>query len=81
MDGEPSNPELLDWLAADFVDHGYDLKRLIATIMESRAYQSGPPPTAGSPPKSSPTPSAPSPATGTWSNGHYTREWRIAASL
>ena len=40
MDGEPSNPELLDWLAADFVDHGYDMKRLIATIMESRAYQS-----------------------------------------
>ena len=40
MDGEPWSPELLDWLASDFVDHGYDLKRLIATILESKAYQS-----------------------------------------
>jgi hypothetical protein len=39
MDGEPWNPQLLDWLAGDFVDHGYDLKRLIATIAESKAYQ------------------------------------------
>jgi hypothetical protein len=39
MDGEPWNPELLDWLAADFVEHGYDLKHLIATIMTSQAYQ------------------------------------------
>ena len=35
----PSNPELLEWLAADFVRHGYDLKHLMATIMESAAYQ------------------------------------------
>ena len=35
----PSNPELLDWLAADFVSHRYDLKHLMATIMESAAYQ------------------------------------------
>ncbi|MGH9661829.1 MAG: PSD1 and planctomycete cytochrome C domain-containing protein, partial [Bryobacteraceae bacterium] len=39
MDGEPWNPRLLDWLAADFVDSGYDLKALIARIMTSRAYQ------------------------------------------
>jgi hypothetical protein len=39
MDGEPSDPALLDWLAADFVEHGYDLKRLIGTIAKSRAYQ------------------------------------------
>jgi len=39
MDGEPWSPELLDWLAADFVEHNYDLKHLIATIMTSRAYQ------------------------------------------
>ena len=32
-------PSLLDWLASDFVDSGYDLKRLIATIVTSRAYQ------------------------------------------
>jgi hypothetical protein len=42
MDGEPWSPELLDWLSADFVEHGYDMKRLIATIIESRAYQMPP---------------------------------------
>jgi mono/diheme cytochrome c family protein len=39
MDGRPWSPELLDWMAADFVDHGYDVKRLIGTILTSRAYQ------------------------------------------
>jgi hypothetical protein len=39
MDGRPWSPELLDWLAADFVAHKYDLKRLIGTIVASRAYQ------------------------------------------
>jgi hypothetical protein len=39
MDGEPWNAELLDWIASDFVEHGYDLKHLIATIVSSRAYQ------------------------------------------
>jgi hypothetical protein len=39
MDGEPWNPQLRDWLASDFVEHGYDLKRLIANIAESKAYQ------------------------------------------
>jgi hypothetical protein len=34
-----SNPELLEWLAADFASHGYDLKHLMTTIMESAAYQ------------------------------------------
>jgi hypothetical protein len=33
------NPPLLDALARDFVAHGYDLKHLIRTIMESRLYQ------------------------------------------
>ena len=35
----PSHPELLDALAADFAEHGYDLRRLIRTIMQSRVYQ------------------------------------------
>ncbi len=35
----PSNGELLDWLAQDFVEHGYDLKHLMRTIMRSRVYQ------------------------------------------
>jgi hypothetical protein len=39
MDGKPWDPALLDWLAADFVDHGYDMKHLLLTIMSSRAYQ------------------------------------------
>jgi hypothetical protein len=39
LDAEPWNPQLLDWLASDFVAHGYDLKRLIRTIMTSQAYQ------------------------------------------
>jgi hypothetical protein len=39
MDGEPWSPELLDWLAADFVDSNYDIRRLIGLIASSRAYQ------------------------------------------
>ena len=39
MDVKPWNAALLDWLAADFVSHGYDIKHLLSTIMSSRAYQ------------------------------------------
>ncbi len=35
---EAAVPELLDWLADDFADTGYDLRRLIAAITSSRAY-------------------------------------------
>ena len=35
----PSNPELLDALAADFVQHDYDVKHLIRTITASRTYR------------------------------------------
>jgi len=35
----PTNGPLLDALAKDFADHGYDLKHLVRTIMRSRAYQ------------------------------------------
>ena len=34
----PSNPELLDGLADDFVKNGYDLKRLVRTICASTTY-------------------------------------------
>ena len=34
----PSNPELLDGLAASFIRGGYDLKQLIRTIATSRVY-------------------------------------------
>jgi len=39
MDGRPWSPVLLDWLAADFVAHDYDMKHLIGQIVLSRAYQ------------------------------------------
>src|SRR5260370_15185946 len=39
MDGLPWSPDVLDWLASDFVAHKYDLKHLVATIVASRAYQ------------------------------------------
>lgn len=35
----PTHPELLDALAADFVAHGFDLKRLVLTLATSRAYE------------------------------------------
>ena len=35
----PSNPELLDALAKDFIASKYDLKKLIRTITRSRTYQ------------------------------------------
>jgi hypothetical protein len=34
-----TNEALLDWLAQDFIAHGYDLKHLIRTILSSRTYQ------------------------------------------
>ncbi len=36
----PSNPELLDALTQDFIHGGFDVKRLIRTICDSRVYQS-----------------------------------------
>jgi len=35
----PTHPQLLDWLARDFTDHGWDLKRLHRLIMTSSTYQ------------------------------------------
>ncbi len=35
----PSNPALLDALTKDFIDHNYDLRALIRSIVNSRTYQ------------------------------------------
>jgi len=35
----PSNPELLDALAADFIRNGFNLRKLMRAIMTSRVYQ------------------------------------------
>lgn len=39
MDNIPWSQELLDWLASDFIENGYDFRHLLATIMTSRTYQ------------------------------------------
>lgn len=35
----PSHPELLDWLAVDFVEHGWDVKRMLRLIATSATYR------------------------------------------
>ncbi len=44
LGNEPTHPELLDYLATEFVNDGWSLKRLIARLVLTRAYgmQSGP---------------------------------------
>jgi hypothetical protein len=38
MDQRPWDEDVLDWLAADFTDHNYNLQHLIRRIMTSKAY-------------------------------------------
>jgi hypothetical protein len=35
----PSHPELLDWLAVDFMDRGWDVKAMVRTIVTSATYR------------------------------------------
>jgi hypothetical protein len=40
MQGElPTHPELLDWLAIDFMENGWDIKRLVKKIVMSATYR------------------------------------------
>jgi hypothetical protein len=39
MEQAPWNQDLLDWLAQDLTNHGYDLKHTIEVILTSQAYQ------------------------------------------
>jgi hypothetical protein len=39
MDNMPWSEDLLDWLASDFEKNGYDMKKLIFTIVTSKTYQ------------------------------------------
>jgi hypothetical protein len=35
----PSNPELLDWLACEFMDSGWDVKNIVRLMVTSQAYR------------------------------------------
>jgi hypothetical protein len=35
----PSHPELLDWLAAEFMENGWDMKQFIKLLVSSRVYR------------------------------------------
>lgn len=39
MEASPWSQEVLDWLASDLSENGYDLQRTMKTILTSRAYQ------------------------------------------
>ncbi len=39
MGARPTHPKLLDWLAADFVEHNWDLHHLLRTIVTSKTYR------------------------------------------
>lgn len=39
LDANPWNVDLLDWLASDFQDSGYDLRHLMEVILTSKTYQ------------------------------------------
>jgi hypothetical protein len=39
MGGDPTHPELLDWLAVEFMSRGWSIKQMHRLIMTSRAYR------------------------------------------
>ena len=53
---DPSHPELLDWLAAEFVAHGWSVKHINRLIVTSAAYRQSVHPQAGRGPATDPSP-------------------------
>jgi mono/diheme cytochrome c family protein len=43
----PTHPDLLDWLAVEFVQSGWDVKRLVRTLVTSAAYRQSAQPSPG----------------------------------
>ena len=39
MGARPSHPELLDWLAVEFMDSGWDVQHMLGLMVASKAYQ------------------------------------------
>ncbi|MBK1826458.1 DUF1553 domain-containing protein [Haloferula rosea] len=39
MGARPSHPRLLDWLASEFMDSGWDYRHMVKTLVTSRAYR------------------------------------------
>jgi hypothetical protein len=37
--GQPTHPELLDWLAREFIDSGWDVKRMVRLLVTSGTYR------------------------------------------
>lgn len=71
LQGEyPTHPELLDWAAADFIESGWDVKRLIKHLVMSHTYQQSSQATSAAKEKD-PT------------NTYFTRQnrWRIEAEM
>jgi hypothetical protein len=49
----PSQPEMLTWMANDFASHNYDMRRVIRSIVLSKAYQLAAPAKDHAPPPES----------------------------
>ena len=82
LQGEaPSHPELLDWLAVEFMEHGWSLKWLHRLIVSSATYQQSSRDYAGAlGPRSGESPAGPLRLASGWKPKRFvTSRWRRAA--